>query len=249
VPGREDRLLQPSFATITATIATEETQVSGQPELPADDPYAGRPPTSHERHAGQPWDASYADGPAPWDIGEPQPAVRRLVQAGAFREAVLDAGCGTGENALHIASLGVHVVGVDVAGTAVAMAREKATARRADAEFMVADALHLDRLNRAFDSVLDCGLFHAFDHEERRAYVGSLASVTRPGGSLYVLCFGDADPESAGPHPVSREELTEAFAADTGWAVTTISPDRIHASFAPAGAPAWLAMVSRTAVR
>src|SRR4051812_43013472 len=134
--------------------------------------YGGdRPPTSHERRAGQPWDASYLDGPAPWDTGEPQPAVVRLASEGAFAGAVLDAGCGTGENALHIASLGVRVLGVDVAETAVSMAREKAARRAIEAHFAVADALHLDRLGEEFDTVLDCGLFHAFDGEERRDYV------------------------------------------------------------------------------
>src|ERR1700761_4115441 len=93
---------------------------------PDDDPYRGRQPTSHERRAGQPWDAPYADGAAPWDIGRPQPAVLRLADEGAFAGAVLDAGCGTGEHALHLAALGLHVLGVDVAETALAIAREKA---------------------------------------------------------------------------------------------------------------------------
>jgi 2-polyprenyl-3-methyl-5-hydroxy-6-metoxy-1,4-benzoquinol methylase len=48
---------------------------------------------------------------------------------------VLDAGCGTGENALHIASLGLSVLGVDVAETALAIAREKAADRGTQAEF------------------------------------------------------------------------------------------------------------------
>src|ERR1700754_3202071 len=105
-----------------------------------------RPSTSHERMAGRPWDASYRDGPAPWDFGEPQPAVVRLAGEGAFAGAVLDAGCGTGENALHLASLGLSVLGVDVAETALAIARDKAAQRDIDAEFALADALRLDRL-------------------------------------------------------------------------------------------------------
>jgi hypothetical protein len=55
------------------------------PERPgtlADDPFRGRRPTSHERMTGLPWDASYHDGPAPWDTGQPQPAVVRLAAAG-----------------------------------------------------------------------------------------------------------------------------------------------------------------------
>jgi SAM-dependent methyltransferase len=92
----------------------------------ADDPFSGRHPTSHERVTGVPWDASYHDGPAPWDIGQSQSAVVRLGSGGGFAGAVLDAGCGTGENALHIASLGLSVLGVDVAETALAIARAKA---------------------------------------------------------------------------------------------------------------------------
>src|SRR4051812_13294877 len=166
-----------------------------------------RPPTSHERQAGQPWDASYRDGSPPWDIGEPQPAIVRLASEGAFAGAVLDAGCGTGENALHVASLGLRVLGVDVAETAVSIAREKAERRRLDADFVVTDALRLDRLGRAFETVLDCGLFHAFDRDERRDYVAGLASVTSRGGHLYVLCFSDVEPDASGPHPVGQEEL------------------------------------------
>ena len=71
---------------------------------------------------GLPWDASYHGGPAPWDIGRPQPAVVRVASEGGFTGAVLDAGCGTGENTLHVASLGLSVLGVDVAETALATA-------------------------------------------------------------------------------------------------------------------------------
>jgi SAM-dependent methyltransferase len=219
--------------------------MSKQTGLQSDDPYGGRQPTTHERQAGRPWDASYRDGRAPWDIGAPQPAVVRLASAGVFSGAVLDAGCGTGDNALHLAALGLHILGVDVAETAVSIARDSAAARGLDAEFIVADALNLDRLHRAFDTVLDCALFHAFDSDERRDYVASLASVTRPGAYLYLLCFSDADPETAGPHPVSRDELTTPFTAHPGWTIASIAAERLHATFAPEGAPAWLAKVER----
>ncbi|HJQ45929.1 MAG TPA: class I SAM-dependent methyltransferase [Amycolatopsis sp.] len=204
-----------------------------------DDPFEGRRPTSHERMTGRPWDASYHDGPAPWDIGRPQPAIARVASAGGFTGTVLDSGCGTGENALHIAELGLPVVGVDVAGTAVASARDKAAGRGLDIEFAVADALRLDRLGRRFDTVVDCGLFHTFDGDERAEYVASLAAVTEPAGRLYVLCFSDAGPDS-GPHPVGREDLRAAFGPGTGWTLTAVEPDRIDTRFHQHGAPAWL---------
>jgi ubiquinone/menaquinone biosynthesis C-methylase UbiE len=200
------------------------------------------PRTSHERREGRPWDASYRDGPAPWDIGRPQPAVVRLAEEGAFSGTVLDAGCGTGENALHIAAMGLEVVGVDVAQTALSIARRKAAARGLAAEFVAADARDLRHLGRVFETVLDCGLFHTFDSHERSSYVASLAAVTARGGNLYVLCFSDTGPRT-GPHPVTYEELTAAF---RGWDVGSITPDRIETRFDPQGAPAWLARFRRT---
>jgi SAM-dependent methyltransferase len=211
----------------------------------AGDPFGGRLPSSHERMSGQPWDASYHDGPAPWDIGRPQPAVVRVAADGGFAGAVLDAGCGTGENALHVAALGLPVLGVDVAETALQLARAKAAERGIEAEFAAADAFHLERLGRRFDTVLDCGMFHTCDGDERPGYVASLASVTQPGATLYVFCFSDQGPDT-GPHPVSREELTAAFGPGTGWTVATIEPDRLQTRFHDEhGAPGWRAAIRR----
>jgi SAM-dependent methyltransferase len=167
-----------------------------------------------------------------------------LASEGGFAGAVLDAGCGTGENALHIASLGLSVLGVDVAETALAIARQKADDRGIEVEFALADAFHLERLGRMFDTVLDCGLFHTFDRDERAAYVASLASLTEPDGSLYVLCFSDDGPD-IGPHPVRQEELRAAFNPSKGWNVTVIEPDRIQTRYHNDGAPGWLATIKR----
>jgi SAM-dependent methyltransferase len=217
------------------------------PDTPTteDDAFDGRTPTSHERQHGRPWDASYHDGPAPWDIGRPQPAIVRLASERRLVAPVLDAGCGTGEHALHVASLGPSVLGVDVAETAIAIARAKAAERGVEVELAVADALRLERLGRTFATVLDCGLFHTFDEQERSRYAASLATVTEPAATLYVLCFSDVGPD-LGPHPVGREALGATFGRGTGWKVVAIEPDRIQTRFHADGAPAWLATIERT---
>ncbi|MBH0775937.1 class I SAM-dependent methyltransferase [Nocardia bovistercoris] len=206
------------------------------------DPFRGRRPTSHERLAGVPWDDSYRDGPAPWEIDGPQPAVVRAAAAGEFTGSVLDAGCGSGDNALRLAELGLSVVGVDVAETALAAARDKADALGLTVEFAAVDALHLEQLGRTFDTVLDCGLFHTFDGAERRDYVTSLAAVTARGGIAHILCFGD-EGDDLGPHPVSRADLIAAF--DTGWTVRRIALERVMTRFHPDGASAWFATMVR----
>lgn len=207
---------------------------------PANDPYADRSPTYHERLTGRPWDHSYHDGLAPWDAGRPQPAVIRLAAQGAFAGRVLDVGCGTAENSLHLASLGLTVVGVDVAPTALAAARDRAAERGLDATFRIADALQLDRLNESFDSVLDCGLFHTFDDDERQSCVVSLAATTAIGGTLRLLCFSDATPAGGGPRRVSQEELRAAFGPGSGWRVLTIDADRYQTRDDADGSAAWL---------
>src|SRR5688500_7033616 len=107
------------------------------------------------------FDTAY-EGTPPWEIGRPQEAFVRLAEAGEIAGAVLDVGCGTGENALMLAQRGHEVWGVDTAATAIHRAREKADERGLTVTFRVADALHLDQLRRSFDTVIDSGLFHVF---------------------------------------------------------------------------------------
>lgn len=60
----------------------------------------------------------------PWAIGWPQkPFVAMAEQIGA---TTLDAGCGTGENALSLASRGKKVTGVDFVDEAIRRAKQKA---------------------------------------------------------------------------------------------------------------------------
>jgi SAM-dependent methyltransferase len=168
----------------------------------------------------------------------------RLASTRHLAGPVLDAGCGTGEHALYLASLGLAVFGVDVAETAIAVARAKARERGAEVEFAVADALELASLGRRFATVLDCGLFHTFDAHERLAYAASLASVTEHNGTLYVLCFSDDGPD-AGPHPVSRDDVRAAFSAAAGWNVVAVEPERIQTRIHDRGVQAWFATIQR----
>jgi SAM-dependent methyltransferase len=204
-----------------------------------------REPTSHERQSGQWWDESYRGGTAPWDIGRPQEAFEALASDGRWRGEVLDAGCGSGEHALRAAGLGLPVLGVDVAETAIAMAREKAAEGGLDAEFELADALHLERLGRRFDTVLDCGLFHTFDDTERPAYVASLAAVTEPGATLFVLCFRPESPEADGPHPIPEPTVRAALSEPAGWRLSSLEESTLEVTFAPGAFPAWLATAER----
>ena len=136
------------------------------------------------------------------------------------------------------------MLGVDVAATALEIARRKADDRGIEIEFAAADAFQLERLGCTFDTVLDCGLFHSFDGDERLRYAASLAPVTEHHGTLYVLCFSDDGPDT-GPHPVSQVELRAAFDLSTGWEIAAIEADWLRTRFHDEGAPAWCATIRR----
>jgi SAM-dependent methyltransferase len=187
-------------------------------------------------------------GKAPWDIGKPQPAF--VGAADRVTGAVLDAGCGTGENALFFAGRGHPVLGIDFLEGPIREARRKAGERGLDAEFIPMDALTLTALERQFDGVIDSGLFHVFSDEDRARYVAGLAHVTKPGGRLFLMCFSDEEPGTQGPRRVSERELREAFA--DGWAVEEIRPARFDVrpdlediSFSEGGPKAWFSVIRR----
>ena len=117
---------------------------------------------------------------------------------------MLDAGCGTGENALFLAARGFEVVGVDAVEAAVEAARRKAVARGLEAEFLVHDALALEGLGRRFATVVDSGLFHTFDDRERGRFVTSLAAVLTLGGRYFVLCFSERETGPTAARAASR---------------------------------------------
>ena len=193
------------------------------------------------------WDDAYARGmPAPWDIGRPQPAFVRLAEQGLLSGKVLDSGCGTGEQTLLAAAHGADAVGVDVSGLAIRRAREKAAERGLVARFEVGDALRLADLGLTFDAIIDSGVFHVFDDENRARYVTSLASVLRPGGRCYLMCFSDRQPGTSGPRRVSQDELRAAFSH--GWTVVSIEAAAFELSRPGLGMPfaqAWLAVLER----
>jgi cyclopropane fatty-acyl-phospholipid synthase-like methyltransferase len=116
--------------------------------------------------------------------------------------------------------------------------------------FLVKDALTLKDWTERFDSVIDSGLFHVFKDDDRRRYVEGLATVLKPGGRLFLMCFSDEEPGSKGPRRVSKKELHDAFIQ--GWNIESIHPSRVEVrpdfkefSFSEGGPKAWFGVVRR----
>jgi len=181
---------------------------------------------------------SYRGSP-PWDIGHPQAEFVRLASEGEIKGKVLDVGCGTGENAMLFAGLGLDVWGVDAAPLAIDMAKRKAAGRGAEVTFEVRDALRLDEIHEKFDTITDSGLFHVFPDAQRAIFAQSLRSALHVGGTYFMLCFSDKEPSGwGGPRRVSKEEIRTTFAE--GWRVDWIRAARFESKFHADGGLAWL---------
>jgi cyclopropane fatty-acyl-phospholipid synthase-like methyltransferase len=193
------------------------------------------------------FEAMYA-GQAPWDIGKPQKPF--LDVADRITGSLLDAGCGTGDTALYFAGRGCQVTGIDFIEEAIKRARRKSTDQGVPATFLVKDALTFKDWSERFDNVIDSGLFHVFSDEDRRPYVEGLATVLKPGGKLFLMCFSDEEPGTQGPRRISKKELHDAFAE--GWSIESIEPTRAEVrpdlkdlTFSEGGPKAWFVVVRR----
>lgn len=189
------------------------------------------------------FDEIYAGSP-PWDVGHPQPPFLHLAESGLLRGHVLDVGCGTGEHALLAAGIGLRSTGIDISPTALDLARAKGKQRGLDARFVVWDALELAALGETFDTVLDSGLFHVFDDDERARFVAGLCASVAHGGRYYMLCFNEHVPGDWGPRRVRQDEIRASFA--DGWRVESIEAATFDVTISRDGVSAWLSAIART---
>lgn len=156
-----------------------------------------------------PWEANRDDGP--------------LAEMLATRPAgrALDAGCGTGRQAVSIAEHGWTVTGVDGVGQALRRARARAqTAGVSDrARFVQGDVARLDDVlgEQRYDLVLDVGCFHGLTDPERAAFAGWVTRHTDEGA---VMLLHTVLPRTGvGPRGIDDAGVRAAFGA--GWSLST----------------------------
>src|SRR3981189_2304625 len=141
------------------------------------------------------WDSVYREeggfeGPPPWNIGEPQPELAALIQAGKVRSDVLDAGCGHAELSLALAADGYTVVGIELTPTAVAAATKAAQERNLpNATFVQDDITTFTGFDGRFNPTIASPLFHSLPIEGRDGDQQSVSGAATPGAMSYVLVF------------------------------------------------------------
>ena len=188
----------------------------------------------------------YASGAVPWDLlGRPQPPVRSACSEGAFGKpgtALLDCGCGAGDNANWLAARGYSVLGFDISKSALATAQARSqsteqakciTEAGGDTEFVQASAVDLASAERVqerarelagFEVALDSAMLHCLDDESQRSFAEGLRPLMRPGGRLFVGCFSDANPDPwSNPRRLSEDQLRRLLCPERGWQIRSLT--------------------------
>jgi SAM-dependent methyltransferase len=168
--------------------------------------------------------AEAGEATVPWDHHAASPLLvswsRGRGLDGRGRRAIV-VGCGLGDDAEHVASLGFRTVAFDIAPTAIAGARRRFP--ESAVEYVVADLLKLPAEWRfAFDLVVEHITVQALPESVRAAAIAAVAELVAPGGTLLVIsgARSEGEPADGPPWPLVRAEV-EAFATG-GLEVVTI---------------------------
>jgi SAM-dependent methyltransferase len=166
----------------------------------------------------------------PWSIGEPQPELQALIEAGNFHGDVLDVGCGEAAVSLYLAERGHTTVGLDISPTAIELARAEAAKRGlTNTTFEVADISAFTGYDGRFGTIVDSTLFHSIPVEAREGYLQSIVRAAAPGASYFVLVFDRAGMPEGPASPVTDDELRDVVSKY--WVIDEIRPARIHGIF------------------
>jgi cyclopropane fatty-acyl-phospholipid synthase-like methyltransferase len=165
------------------------------------------------------WEETYRKTPPlelPWNSGMVDIDLRDLLEKGSlFPGKAYDLGCGPGNDAAYLAKNGWDVTAVDIAPSAIKLAKE--TARKAGVEgkikFLLSDVLALEGAEDA-PLVHDRGCFHTLPSKFWGDYRRTVAGLLREGGILALKVFSFKMPAGFGPYRFTPEEIQKVFGKD-----------------------------------
>jgi SAM-dependent methyltransferase len=166
-------------------------------------------------HTNRDWDEHYRSGHTPWDSGRPSAELQQLLAEFPIpRGRAIELGCGTGTNALWLASQGFEVTAVDGSELALAEARRKSAAAgpvAAHVQWIQADVQNFGRDVTPVEFLFDRGCYHCCRQVDLAGYLATHEHVTRPGSWALVLTGNPNSGMEGGPPKVTAAELTREF--------------------------------------
>jgi ubiquinone/menaquinone biosynthesis C-methylase UbiE len=136
------------------------------------------------------WDKAYRTGEyrKHWDCSAASQEIATCVALGVFprKGVLLDIGCGSGSDAIFLASSGFHVKALDISSVALDLVRERAAKAKVKVETIHGSATKMPVEESSIDFALDRGLLHNLSDDEGRAYALELARILKPGAGFLL---------------------------------------------------------------
>ena len=163
------------------------------------------------------WDDYYKENDVekmPWyekdlDLDLKEEIELKNLHSGKF----LDLGTGPGTQAMQISNLGFDVTGSDLSNSAI----ERAKKLYPNTSYIVDDILNSKFLDNEFDFILDRGVFHVFEPEQRPLYLTQIKRILKENGILFLKCMSVEEKNLPGdktPYKYSKDQIKEFFEND-----------------------------------
>ena len=158
------------------------------------------------------WEAKYLQQDTPWDSQIPSQELRSvLAEYDVATGKAIELGCGSGTNAVYLATNNWQVTAVDCSPAALQLAQEKSALAEAEVRWIEADVQHFDLPGETFGFVFDRGCYHCCRRVDLPGYLTSLENLTHLGSHFLCLCGNPSDGTSGGPPRVTEEEIRQEF--------------------------------------
>jgi SAM-dependent methyltransferase len=168
------------------------------------------------------WDSRYLKCDTPWDSGLVSRELDSMLREAAIPPGrAFELGCGTGINAVHLATLGFDVVAADCSQVAINRARQRAAAAGVKITFVVADLCRVAELrsalaaagihwpDRSVTFLFDRGCYHCARKSCWEGYRDTVRWLAAPGARLLMLCGNANEPGTQGPPRVTESEIRQ----------------------------------------
>lgn len=165
------------------------------------------------------WQQFYSDDP---NLANIPPSACAVRAAKIFTESncrtILDLGCGTGRDSIHLADNGIQVIGLDAAHSGLILAQKRATNLKIAISWIESDSRKLPFPDAFFDGVYCFGLLHEFvgksaSDDVQRTLKEVQRVLTQNGVAVIAVSAGD--PEKGLPHVQNfSESMLDAATAE-----------------------------------
>jgi 2-polyprenyl-3-methyl-5-hydroxy-6-metoxy-1,4-benzoquinol methylase len=186
---------------------------------------------------GSGWDEHYRSHAHPGSNGEPKGVLLAEI-AGLTPGRALDVGCGSGADAIWLASQGWQVMAIDISETALRRAAIAAAAAQVTVDWVRADISASGPTPGRFNLVTM--LYPALRHRRDDAAIRSLVDAVAPGGTILVVGHAPESYEYARTHGLDPANYIEpadvAAHLDDSWSIE-VNGTRRRATTQEPGSP------------